>query len=97
MTRVDMMYPKLILTGDEAWTGKSTLDPHFVILEQTRDLLTTVKIDTANRGLEEIVDEMLGVFVILSDLVLAQEQGLCQTPVRGRQPAGRRSHDHARH
>ena len=55
-----LMCDEITLT-DRAKKRDNNQDPHFVVLEQTRDLLTTVKIDTANRGLEEIVDEMLGV------------------------------------
>jgi len=55
-----LMCDEITLT-DRAKKRDNNQDPHFVVLEQTRDLLTTVKIDTANRSSEEIVDEMLGV------------------------------------
>ncbi|MCJ7739539.1 MAG: hypothetical protein MUQ10_19870 [Anaerolineae bacterium] len=47
--------------NDRAKQRDDNLDPHFIVLEQTRDLPTTVKIDTANRSPEDVVDEMLAV------------------------------------
>jgi broad-specificity NMP kinase len=37
----------------------NNLTPHFTLLAQTRNLSNTIKIETANRSPEEVVDEML--------------------------------------
>ncbi len=36
-------------------------NPYFIVLEQTRALTNTIKIDTANKQPQEVVDEMLSV------------------------------------
>lgn len=43
-----------------------TANPSFILLEATKALVDTVKIDTAQRGPEQIVDEMLGVIQCVS-------------------------------
>ena len=39
----------------------NNLNPHFVVLEQAKGMSNTIKIKTANRSPEEVVDEMLTV------------------------------------
>ena len=39
----------------------NNLVPNFTFLEQSRKLVNTIKIETANRGPEDVVDEMLTV------------------------------------
>ena len=58
------------LMGDEATLTERAkrrdgeVNPRFTLLEETRARIDTIKIDTANRKPEEIVDEMLSVVSI---------------------------------
>jgi len=62
---VDYELVSFTLMSDEATLLKrakerdNNLDPHFVVLEQTRNLPNTIKITTTNKSPEEAVDEML--------------------------------------
>ena len=60
LVSITLMADETTLT-DRARHRDDNLDPHFVVLEQTRGLPGTVKIDTANRSPEEVVDDMLAV------------------------------------
>ena len=55
-----LMCDEMTLT-DRAKQRDNNLNPHFIVLEQTRDLPNTIKIETANRSPEEVVDEMLSI------------------------------------
>ena len=57
---ITLMADETTLT-DRARNRDNNRDPHFIVLEQTKRLTDAVKIDTANKSPEEVVDEMVAV------------------------------------
>lgn len=47
--------------AERAGLRDNNADPRFIVLGETRTLVDTIKIDTANRKPEDVVDEMLSV------------------------------------